>query len=172
MAAPRDVGWGRGSRFGPLLERGLGVCAGAVLLAMMALTAADVVARYLFDAPIDGAFELTELLLAALIFLALPLTTRRREHVEVDLLEIVASRRLNAAARSAGLLLSAAALAVIAWQLAVQGRKLLDEGTVTNTLELPYWPLAFLAATTVGTSAAIALALALRPGPGGGELDG
>ena len=139
---------------------------------MMALTAADVVARYLFNAPIDGAFELTELLLAALIFLALPLTTQRREHVEVDLLEIVASRRLNAAARRAGLLLSALVLAVIAWELAVQGLKLLNEGTITNTLELPYWPLAFLGAAACGASAVIALALALRRPPGAGDLGG
>ena len=162
----------RPDRLGPWLERSLGACAGVVLLAMMALTALDVVARYIFDAPIDGAFELTELMLAALIFLALPLTTQRREHVEVDLLHHMASARVNRAAKVLAMLLTALVLAVIAWQLALQGWKLFQEGTVTNTLELPYWPLALLGAGAAGLSAAIALMLAFRPAPGFGDLDG
>ena len=165
MSARRD-------KLGPWLERSLGVCAGVVLLAMMALTALDVVFRYLFDAPIDGAFELTELMLAALIFLALPLTTQRREHVEVDLLHHMASTRVNRAAKVLAMLLTGLVLAVIAWQLALQGWKLFQEGTVTNTLELPYWPLALLGAGAAGLSAAIALMLAFRPAPGFGDLDG
>ena len=148
------------------LERGLGACAGAVLLAMMGLTATDVVARYLFDAPIDGAFELTELMLAALIFLALPLTTASRGHVEVDLLEYMAGRGVNRTARALGMGLSALVLAVIAWRLAVQGLQLWRDGAVTNTLEVPLFLLAFLGAATLALSAAIALALALQPRDG------
>ena len=148
------------------LERSLGACAGAVLLAMMGLTATDVVARYLFDAPIDGAFELTELMLAALIFLALPLTTAIRGHVEVDLLEYMAGRGVNRTARALGMGLSALVLAVIAWRLAVQGLQLWRDGAVTNTLEVPLFLLAFLGAATLALSATIALALALRPRDG------
>lgn len=51
------------------------------------ITVIDVIGRYFFSAPLNGAFELTEVLVAALVFAALPLTTERREHVEVDLLQ-------------------------------------------------------------------------------------
>ena len=49
----------------------LGVVASAILFAMMALTVVDVVARYVFSRPLRGAFEITELLLLALIFAGL-----------------------------------------------------------------------------------------------------
>ena len=65
---PRS-GWGR------LVEVLLGVAAAAILLAMMGLTFVDVVARYVFNRPLAGAFEVTELLLLVLIFAGLPLVT-------------------------------------------------------------------------------------------------
>ena len=55
--------------------------------ALIGLTCVDVVARYAFNSPVNGAYELTELLLASLIFLALPLTTAAGEHIEVELLD-------------------------------------------------------------------------------------
>jgi len=64
---------------------GLGAC--AILFAMMALTFVDVVRRYLFEKSIPGSFEITELLMATLIFAGLPLVSRREEHVTVDLID-------------------------------------------------------------------------------------
>ncbi|MGH6914044.1 MAG: TRAP transporter small permease subunit, partial [Geminicoccales bacterium] len=55
--------------------------ASAVTCAMMMVTVTDVVLRSLFDYPIFGTFDLVELCLVALIFLALPETFRREEHV-------------------------------------------------------------------------------------------
>ena len=49
----------------------LGVAASAILFAMMLLTTVDVVARYVFNRPLRGAFEVTELLLVVLIFAGL-----------------------------------------------------------------------------------------------------
>ena len=49
----------------------LGVAASAILLGMMALTVVDVIARYVFNRPLRGAFEVTELLLLVLIFAGL-----------------------------------------------------------------------------------------------------
>ena len=49
--------------------------AAAILFAMMVLTTVDVVARYVFNRPLRGAFEITELLLVVLIFAGLPLVS-------------------------------------------------------------------------------------------------
>jgi len=68
----------------------LGFIAATVLFAMMALTCIDVIGRYWFSHPVFGAFEITESLLAALIFAGLPLVTLRNEHVTVDVLDPVA----------------------------------------------------------------------------------
>jgi len=65
----------------------LGIAASALLLVLMALTFVDVVARYLFNRPIRGAFELTELTLLVLIFAGLPLVSHADEHVTMDFID-------------------------------------------------------------------------------------
>ena len=56
------------------------------MLTLVAVTVIDVIGRYFFDAPLPGAFELTQILLADLVLAALPMTTFKDSHVEVDLL--------------------------------------------------------------------------------------
>ena len=73
------------ARFARRVEAVLGVVAAALLFAMMLLTFVDVVGRYLFDQSVVGAFEITEIMMALLIFAGLPLVVRREEHVTVDL---------------------------------------------------------------------------------------
>ncbi|NRG17163.1 TRAP transporter small permease [Rhizobiales bacterium] len=142
------------------VERVLGAAAGAMLFSLTILTCIDVVARYWFNAPVRGAYELTEVFLATLIFLALPLTTSRGEHVEVDLFEIVAGGRVAGLAAKLTAFLSAAILAIFAWRLFVHGLRLAEDGTVTNSLSLPLSPLAFLASFSCAVSAILALGAA------------
>jgi TRAP-type transport system small permease protein len=72
---------------------GFGAC--VVLFAMMSLTFVDVVRRYSFNKSIAGSFEITELLMATLIFAGLPLVSRREEHVTVDLIDHFTSPALQ-----------------------------------------------------------------------------
>jgi len=114
------------------------------LLAMMLLTALDVAGRYLFSAPLRGAFEITELALGILVFGTFPLLARQGGHIRIDLL----SGRLTGPSRrwhaSLSGLLSGVVLAVIAWQVAGVARSEATLGYTTMTLGLPTWP--FLAA--------------------------
>ena len=68
-------------------EAVLGVAAAAILFAMMVLTTVDVVARYVFNRPLRGAFEITELLLVVLIFAGLPLVSLAGEHAVMDFID-------------------------------------------------------------------------------------
>jgi TRAP-type C4-dicarboxylate transport system permease small subunit len=70
----------------------LGIAASAILFAMMTLTFVDVVARYVFNRPISGAFEVTELLLLVLIFAGLPLVSHADEHVTMEQVWLRAGR--------------------------------------------------------------------------------
>src|SRR6266571_6884493 len=65
----------------------LGIAASALLLCLMLVTFVDVVARYLFNRPIRGAFEVTELTLLVLIFAGLPLVSHADEHVTMDFID-------------------------------------------------------------------------------------
>ena len=58
-----------------------------LLFGLMTLTTADVIGRYIFNWPLRGAFEITELLLLALIFAGLPLASRADEHVTLDFID-------------------------------------------------------------------------------------
>ena len=53
-----------------VLQTVLTAAAGTLLVALTLVTCIDVVARYWFNAPLSGAYELTEIFLASLIFLA------------------------------------------------------------------------------------------------------
>ncbi|WP_425089038.1 TRAP transporter small permease [Stappia sp.] len=61
--------------------------AAGCLFVMMVLTFGDVIGRSVLSAPIPGAAELTELLLAAVVFLAMPATCLFERHISVDLLD-------------------------------------------------------------------------------------
>ncbi len=149
-----------------LLDWLLGGCCALLLIALTAVTAVDVAGRYWFDAPLAGAFEITQMLLCSLIFAALPLTTRAGGHIEVDLLHAHFPRPLRVLSGLLACLLSAAVLAVIAWRLVEQALRLAEDGAVTNALSLPLAPVAWFAAALAALSAAMALLRlkqALRP---------
>ncbi len=56
-------------------------------LIMVALTFFDVLGRKFFNAPIYGAHDITEHLMAIVVFAGLPLVTFSKEHLTVDLFE-------------------------------------------------------------------------------------
>ncbi len=145
-----------GDQLGRWLERTLGILAAILLLCLVAVTCIDVVGRYFLDAPLSGAFEITELMLAALVFLALPLTTERREHVEVDLLQMMLGDNANQLLNLFAGLFSMALLMTFSWRLFSHALAAAHDGAVTNALGIPLAPFGFLAALSCLLSAGIA----------------
>lgn len=72
------------SAYGRLLFA-LGLLAGLTTFAMMLLVVANAVSRFLFNAPVTGAFEITQSMLPVLILLSLALTQFRDGHIRVVL---------------------------------------------------------------------------------------
>jgi TRAP-type transport system small permease protein len=128
---------------------------------MMLLTVADVTLRAAVNAPLRGIYELVELLLAGVFFLALPAVFLRDEHIVVDVIDGVAPRWTPALRRAADAL-AVGLLVVMAWQGWLAARDTLAFGDVTAELGLPrilHWiP---LLVGVVGAAAA-ALAMAVR----------
>ncbi|MFC6668750.1 TRAP transporter small permease [Marinobacterium aestuariivivens] len=146
--------------FDRLVNRPLRVVAMVVMFLMMATTLVDVVGRYLFDAPLKGAFELTELMLAAVIFLGLPLITAENGHIAVDLLDSLMPARLQ---RWLIGLANVLAFGVFAWVLWDKAFKVLRYGDTTAVLQIPYAWLCFLmAATTTLSTLALLLMLFIK----------
>jgi len=57
----------------------------AMLFIMMVLGTVDVIGRYFFDKPISGTFEITEILLAGIVFFGIAHTQHLKGHVSVSL---------------------------------------------------------------------------------------
>jgi len=133
----------------------LGIAASAILFALMGLTFVDVVARYGFNRPIRGAFELTELLVLVLIFAGLPLVSHADEHVTMDFID----RWLSAAARSflhrVMNLLVAALMFFMAWQVWIKAGRISAYGDTTDVLRILYGPFVYFMAAMVALAGAI-----------------
>lgn len=69
------------------IRRVIGFVLILALLAMVLLTFADVIGRRFFNIPIYGAHDITEHMMAIIVFSGLPLLTSARGHLAVDLFD-------------------------------------------------------------------------------------
>lgn len=139
----------------PLWYRSLAVMSALLIAMLVGVTCVDVMGRYIFNRPFGGAYELTQILLAALVFAALPLTTADGGHVEVDLALHLFPRRIQKLLGRLAGLVAALAVAFFAYRLVLIGMSQLHEGTRSASLAIPMAPLAFLAAASCALSAVI-----------------
>lgn len=65
------------------------------IVVMMMLTTADVILRYLFDRPILGSMEMTELLMVSVAGLSLAWCTLKSGHIRVDIITNMFSKKTN-----------------------------------------------------------------------------
>ncbi len=127
-----------------LAAAGLGLACACVLLIMMSITGMDVVARYVFNAPIAGAFELVEILMVVLVYMALPLAILSNAHVEVELWE-PKSRRAKRFVLVLGAASAMAVFAVFSIELYEHAQKFTKRETVTNSIAFPLKYVAYAA---------------------------
>ncbi len=135
-------GWD--DRLGRRIEFFLGGCAAVILFLLMLVAFVDVVGREAFSAPLPGGFEITELMMAALIFTALPATSWREEHVVIDLLDAMTPRGLARYRQVIMNLVSGGVMATISWQTSNLAGELAGYNEVTEMLHIPVAPIVYL----------------------------
>jgi TRAP-type transport system small permease protein len=151
----------RWSSVGRVMQLGLEGVAGATLFALMLLTTADVTGRYFFNSPILGTVELTQLMLAAVVFLSLPVVCWREEHISVDLLDSVFPPRLIWIRQVIVNLIITAALWVMARRVWALAERAFEWGDVTEFLRIPRGYLIGLIAIMLVISALLTLGRAV-----------
>ena len=122
---------------------------------MMVLTFFDVVGRYLFNRPIRGAFELTELSLLVLIFAGLPLVSHADEHVTMDFIDKLLRPRALAWLERTVDVICAAIMFFVAWQVWVKAGKIAGYGDTTDVLRIPVGPFVYFMAAMVALTALV-----------------
>ncbi|MBM4277650.1 MAG: TRAP transporter small permease [Deltaproteobacteria bacterium] len=117
-----------------------------ILLVMMFLTIVDVTGRKFFAAPITGSYELTEFLLALLVFCSIGYTQIQKGHIVTDALVSRFSPRTQAWIDSVVYAISLGVACLLTWQLAAQAKRLWSGQNVTGVLHLPIHPFVIAAA--------------------------
>jgi TRAP-type C4-dicarboxylate transport system permease small subunit len=139
------------------VEALLGVAASIILLAMMVLTTVDVVARYVFNRPLRGAFEVTELLLLVLIFAGLPLVSFTIEHAVMDFSDRVLGRRALRGLQGGVELVSAVLMFGLAWLVWGKADRIWAYRDATDVLRILYGPFVYFMALTLALAGLIHL---------------
>jgi TRAP-type C4-dicarboxylate transport system permease small subunit len=142
----------------------LGIAASALLLAMMLLTFVDVVARYLFNRPIRGAFELTELTLLVLIFAGLPLVSHGDEHVTMDFIDRMLPPRAVARLIRAVHAIVAATFFFLTWQMIIKANRIAGYGDTTDVLRISVGPFVYFMAGMILLTALVHVFKVFVPG--------
>jgi TRAP-type transport system small permease protein len=108
---------------------------------MVALTFTDVIGRRLFDHPVFGAHDLTEHLMALLVFTGLPLLTLAAMHLKVDLFDKFLLQPRFAWWAKTTILLTAVVFAILAWTLVSKAISAATNSEVSQGLNIPRAPL-------------------------------
>jgi len=124
------------------LNRYLLIAGGICLVAMIALTSANIVVRF-FWIPIRGTYELMGFLGALVTSFALGYTQLQKGHIAVDILINSFPRRTKRVLEAINGVAIMAFFAVMAWQISNKAWILRSTGEVTETLRIPYYPVTF-----------------------------
>jgi TRAP-type C4-dicarboxylate transport system permease small subunit len=140
-----------------IADAALGVAASAILFVLMVITFADVVSRYVLNAPWRGSFEITELMLLVLIFAGLPLVSHADEHVTMDFIDKWLRARPLAVLERLVNALCCAAMLFLAWQVWLKAGKIAAAGDYTDTLHVVYGPFVYFMAVMTAVTGLVHL---------------
>ena len=141
----------------------LGMAASVILFGMMTLTFVDVLLRYLFNRPLSGAFEVTELMLLVLIFAGLPLVSHADEHVTMDFIDLVLGARGRLWLGRLVHLGCAAVFGFVAWQVLLKAGKIWDYRDATDVLRILYGPFVYFMAAMIALTGLIHVVKIFEP---------
>ena len=123
------------------LSRGLIVLltllCGAALIFLVMITCIDVFGRWLFNHPLMGSTELTELGLSIIVFSSLPFVCWRDENIVVDMFDRHYAPRLAQVRAITIHLISAVCLGFVGQRLFALGSRSLSFGEVSEHLTIP-----------------------------------
>ncbi len=132
-----------GTRVGRVLAAVPDGASSIVLFALMVMTCIDVIGRELLNDPLDGATELTQLMLGVIVFAVLPTVSLREEHVSVDLLDRWFPDRLIGTRQAVLNFFMAVTIGILAWRVWISAERTADYGDATEYLEIPIAPMEF-----------------------------
>jgi TRAP-type C4-dicarboxylate transport system permease small subunit len=118
------------------------IAAGIVLIAVMLLIGSDIIGR-IFGYPIPGTYEMVSLAGGLVLGLALPATSRAREHVSADLLLGKLTEKARYFLWMGTRLIGIGMFLLAGYGMVMMGVRLKTAGEVTAVLALPFYHVAY-----------------------------
>ena len=120
--------------------RRLALAGGFILLAASIVTVADALLRKFFSRPIQGTFEATELLLAVIIFFAMPYTGLTDAHAVLDLTVNRLPKRAQDTIIGLNALFCAVVVGVVAYEMGLLAAEYGRTARTSITMRIPVYP--------------------------------
>ena len=131
---------GRLNRWLERLARAVALAGGLLLVGVMGMTVVSVLGRYLFNAPVPGDYEITELAIGIAVFAFFPYCHITNANIVVELFTGRMPPRFKAALDAVHNITFAIVAGLIAWRLFVGGMHKFDDGETTMFLGIPiHW---------------------------------
>jgi TRAP-type C4-dicarboxylate transport system permease small subunit len=147
------------------LDAACGVLAACALFAIMVLTLIDVIGRKFASASVPGSLELTELLMVAVIFAALPLVSLHGEHIVFDSLDPLLPRWWRRAQGVIVEVFCALVLLGVAWVMWSKAVNMAGYGDTTAQLKISLGPFVRAMSVLAAVTALVHLLLIAAPVP-------
>ena len=140
----------------------LSYLAAGLIFALMALVFADVIARYILQHPIPGAFEIVEFILAGAIFTAIAVVSYRNEHITVSVFDHLFRGRVRWYQQAFVLLVSAIATGFIAIRMFASAEKMRETNLLALMFNVQIAPIVYLMAFMAAIAFLLIVALFIR----------
>ena len=131
---------GRLTRWLERLARAVALAGGLLLVGVMGMTVISVLGRFLFNAPVPGDYEITELAIGIAAFAFFPYCHITNANIVVELFTGRMPARYKAALDAVHNITFAIVAGLITWRLFIGGMRKLDDGETTMFLGIPiHW---------------------------------
>jgi TRAP-type C4-dicarboxylate transport system permease small subunit len=117
----------------------LGSIGAGVIFALMLITGIDVIGRYLFQRPLVGAFEMSELALAIMVLFGWGYNQAIKGHIDIDLLYKRLPLSVQTILDFLTPLLGLALFSFVSWQAVKFTLDSIGWGEATEMLHMPVW---------------------------------
>lgn len=144
----------------------LALLSGLALLWLMGLTVVAVIMRYLFNAPVLGAHDLSEVSLVLVVFPAMAYCGWTGGHVALDLISSILTPAKLRWAESLIQFICGCLFLHLVWVSFWRALDALSYGDATNLIEIPHWPFFFVISFSSGIYALVLFVRAVKAARG------
>ena len=121
------------------LAKALAIAGGMLMIGIVVMTVISVFGRYLFNAPIPGDYEITELASGVAVFTFFPYCYMKNANIVVEFFTGSMNLRWKRVLDTVHHFVFAMVAGLVSWRLYIGGMNKLEDGETTLFLGIPIW---------------------------------